>query len=196
MRRHAWLVPGVALLTLGVGFLSVGRARDDADDDLKAAAAASPDVQKLADSVGDPAALKKQADMMEKKYELKPIMWAGFKPKDRGGLGVGSTPAGIETKLITELGKKPLKNLPAQAADLQKMTQVIRGIAEVTPSYAGKFTKTPAEAKTWVDLTEQMKKGSDELSAAIKSNDPKAVYKAANDLNASCNDCHTKFRDN
>jgi len=195
MRRHAWLLPGVGLLTLGVCFLAVARARDDDADDEKAAAAASPDVRKLADAVGNPAALKKQADMMEKKYELKPIMW-GFKPKDRGGLGVGSTPAGIETKLITELGKKPLKNLPAQAADLLKMTQVIRGIAEVTPSYAGKFTKTPAEAKTWQGLADDMKKGSDELEAAIKANDPKAVYKAANDLNTSCDDCHTKFRDN
>jgi soluble cytochrome b562 len=182
------LLPAAGLLALGVCFLAVARGRDD--DDEKAAAAASPDVQKLADSVGNAAALKKQADMMEKKYELKPIMWA-FKPKAKGGL----TPGGIELELIG-LGKKPLKTLPAQAADLQKMTQVIRGIAEVAPSYAGKFTKTPAETKTWDGLVEDMKKGSDELSAAIKANDPKAVQKAANDLNTSCNDCHTKFRDN
>ncbi len=193
MRRHAWLVPGVALLTVAVGFLSVGRARDD-DDDEKAAAAASPDVQKLADSVGIPAALKKQAGMMEKKYELKPIMW-GFKPKAKGGLDLSGIPEGIELKLIS-LGKKPLKTLPAEAADLQKMTQVTRGVAEVTPSYAGKFTKTPAEAKTWQGLADDMKKGSDELAAAIKASDPKAVQKAANDVNTSCNDCHTKFRDN
>lgn len=194
MRRFAWLVPVVALLTLAVGFLSVGRARDE-DDDKKAGEAASPDVQKLADAVGNPAALKKQADMMEKKYELKSIMWA-FKPKASGGIGVGAPPVGIEPKLITELGKKPLKNLPAQAADLLKMNQVIRGIAEVTPSYADKFTKTPAEAKTWKGLADDMKKGSDELEAAIKAGDPKAVHKAANDLNTSCDDCHTKFRDN
>ena len=194
MRRHAWLVPGVALLTLGLGFLSVVRARDDEDDDKKAAAAAAPDVQKLADSVADPAALKKQADMMEKKYELKPIMW-GFKPKVKGGLNLGGVPEGTELKLI-KLGKKPLKTLPAEAADLEKMANLIHGVSEVTPSYAGKFTKTPAQAKTWDGLAADMKKQSDELAAAVKAGSPKAVQKAANDLNTSCNDCHEKFRDN
>lgn len=193
MRRHAWLVPGVALLTLGLCFLSIGRARDD-DDDAKAAAAASPDVQKLADSVTDPAALKKQADMMEKKYELKAIMW-GFKPKAKGGLDISGMPEGTELKLI-KLGKKPLKTLPAEAADLEKMANLIHGVSEVTPSYADKFTKTPAGAKTWDGLAADMKKGSDELAAAVKANNPNAVQKAANDLNTSCNDCHEKFRDN
>ena len=39
-------------------------------------------------------------------------------------------------------------------------------------------------------LADDMKKESDELAAAVKAGNPKAVYKAANDLNTSCNDCH------
>lgn len=191
MKRHAWLLPVAGLLALGVVSLAV--ARDD-DDDQKAAAAAAPDVQKLADAAADAAALTKQADLVSKKYELKPIMWA-FKPKEKGGLGAGSDPQGVELKLI-KLGKKPLKDLPTQAGDLEKTAQLTRGIAEITPSYAGKFTKTPAEAKLWTGYADGMKKGADDLAAAVKAGNANDVQKVANKLNESCNDCHTKFRDN
>src|SRR5580704_7329133 len=107
MRRPAWLLPGLGLLALGVCFLAVARALDKGDEaeDMKAAAAAAPDVQKLADAAaaGDAAALKKLGDDAAKKYELKPVMWA-FKPKDKGGLGVGASatpPDGAELKLIS-----------------------------------------------------------------------------------------------
>jgi soluble cytochrome b562 len=197
MRRNAWLLPALGALALGVSVLAVASGRDkDEADNLKAAAAAAPDVQKLADAAGDPAALKKEAAAISTKDELLPIMWA-FKPAAKGGLGVGGKGEGIELKLIS-LGKKvlPAKDLTAQGADLKRMAEVTRGIAEVTPSYAGKFTKTPAEAKEWNGYAEDMKKTSDDLRLAAKANFAKGIKDAANHLNASCNDCHTKFRDN
>ncbi|HBI45652.1 MAG TPA: hypothetical protein DDY78_22790 [Planctomycetales bacterium] len=198
MRRHAWLLPAVGALALGVSVLAVarGRDKDDEADKLKAAAAAAPDVQKLADAAGDPAALKKEAAVISAKDELLPIMWS-FKPRAKGGLGVGAKGEGIELKLIG-LGKKvlPANDLTAQGADLKRMAEVTRGIAEVTPSYAGKFTKTPAEAKEWKGYAEDMKKASDDLLAAVKANNGKSIKDVTNHLNASCNDCHTKFRDN
>ena len=196
MRRHAWLLPAVAALALGVSVMAVARGDKDEADNLKAAAAAAPDVQKLADAAGDPAALKKEAAAISAKDELLPIMWA-FKPAAKGGLGIGGKGEGIELRLIS-LGKKvlPAKDLTAQAPDLKRMAEVTRGIAEVTPSYAGKFTKTPAEAKEWTAYADAMKKASDDMLAAVKANNGKSIKDASNHLNASCNDCHTKFRDN
>ncbi len=168
MRRPAWLLPGLGLLALGVCFLAVARALDKGDEaeDMKAAAAAAPDVQKLADAAaaGDAAALKKLGDDAAKKYELKAIMFA-FKPKEKGGLGVGATPDGAELTLI-KLGKKalPATALTAQSADLQRMAALVRGISEVTPDFAGKFTKTGADAKVWDGLAEDMTKGAEDLS--------------------------------
>jgi cytochrome c556 len=197
MKRHAWLLPALGALALGVSVLAVARGRDkDEADNLKAAAAAAPDVQKLADAAGDPAALKKEAAAISTKDELLPIMWA-FKPREKGGLGVGAKGEGIELKLIS-LGKNvlPANDLSAQGADLKRMAEVTRGIAEVTPSYAGKFTKTPAEAKQWKGYAEDMKKASTDLIAAVKANNGKSIKDVTNHLNASCNDCHEKFRDN
>jgi cytochrome c556 len=197
MKRHAWLLPALGALALGVSVLAVARGRDkDEADNLKAAAVPAPDVKKRADAAGDPAALKKEAAAISTKDELLPIMWA-FKPREKGGLGVGAKGEGIELKLIS-LGKKvlPAKDLSAQGADLKRMAEVTRGIAEVTPSYAGKFTKTPAEAKQWKGYAEDMKKASTDLIAAVKANNGKSIKDVTNHLNASCNDCHEKFRDN
>ena len=118
MRRHAWLLPAVGALALGLSVLAVARGRDkDEDDKLKAAAAAAPDVNKLADAAADPAALKKAAAAISAKDELLPIMWA-FKPQAKGGIIPGK---GIELGLIS-LGKKPLpaKDLTAQSAELKR----------------------------------------------------------------------------
>ena len=206
MRRHLWLLP-VAVLAAGFCFLTLARARDDDDEKAKIEAAkkAEPDVEKLADAATstNPDDLKKQADAIVKKYdEMLPIMWQ-MKPRDRGGMGVGSKagvydPDSIELQLLQMGGKKgpTMKDVTAHAADYQRMVEVIRGIAAITPSYAGKFAKTPADEKVWKGLADDMAKGSDDLIAAIKSSDDKAYKKAVNNLNHSCNECHTKFRDN
>ncbi len=204
MRRLTWLLP--AVLAAGVCFLTVARARDDDDEKAKMEAAkkAAPDVLKLADLAGKPDDLKKQADAVVKKYdELMPIMWQ-MKPRDRGGLGVGPTPGAfpndaIELELL-QLGKKPppAKDIADHAADFQRMAEVIRGIAAVTPPFGkkGGFTKNAADEKVWSGLADDMAKGSDDLIAAVKGDDPAAFKKAVNNLNHSCNECHTKFRDN
>ena len=209
MRRHVWLLPFAAVVVVGVCFLSVVRARDDDDDKKKMedAKKAAPDVLGLADAVasGNPDALKKQADAVVKKYdELMPIMWQ-MKPRDKNGLGVGPKADvyvndAIELQLL-ELGGKKSKNaqyIKDHAADFQRMAEVVRGIAAVAPPFGkkGGFAKTPADEKVWNSLCEDMAKGSDDLIDAIKKDDDKAFKKAVDNLNKSCNDCHTKFRDN
>ncbi|HVS35572.1 MAG TPA: cytochrome c [Gemmataceae bacterium] len=209
MKKHAWLLALVAMLTAGLCFLTAVRARDDDDKEeqmkIDAAKKAAPDVLGLADSVNDAAKLKQQVDAVTKKYnELLPIMWQ-MKPRDKGGLGVGKPGQypndSIELHLLLDLGgKKPPTGqaFKDQAADNQRMADVIKGIASVTPAYGkkGGFTKGPADEKLWNSFADGMSKGTDDLSAAIKSNDEKAFHTAVNNLNKSCNDCHTKFRDN
>jgi cytochrome c556 len=202
MRRHTWVLPA-AVLALGVCFLTLARARDDDDEQKKIEAAkkAEPDVQKLAEAVGKPDELKKQADAITKKYdEMLPIMWQ-MKPATKGGMQIGKPNTfqndSIELGLL-QMGKKPpmgqaLTNL---APDIQKLAEVTRGIAEVAPHYAKKFTKTPAEEKEWNKLSEDMAKSSDDMMASAQKGDGAAFKKAVNELNRSCNDCHTKFRDN
>jgi len=205
MRRFAWLSP-VAVAALGVCFLTVVRAGDDDDKDkIAAAKKAEPDVEKLADAAGKPDELKKQADAVVKAHdEMLPIMWQ-MKPVDKGGMQIGK-PGTLDRdsielgllKLGTKKGAPTAKDLgdQAKAKDLQRMADVIRGIAEITPAYAPKYAKNKQDEKAWNDLSEGMKKSSDDLRAAIKAGDDKAFVKATNDLNHNCNECHTKFRDN
>jgi cytochrome c556 len=201
MRKHTWVLPA-AVLALGACFLTLARARDDDEEKkIEAAKKALPDVQKLAEAAGKPDELKKQADAISKKYdELLPIMWQ-MKPVSKGGMQIGKPNTfqndSIELGLL-QMGKKPPmgKDLADKAADIQKLAEVTRGIAEVAPHYAKKFTKTPAEEKEWNKLSEDMAKSSDDLNAAAQKADGPGLKKAVNNLNKSCDDCHTKFRDN
>jgi cytochrome c556 len=202
MKRHAWVLP-VAALALGVFFLTVARARDEADEKVKIEAAkkAYDDVKGLADAVAKPEELKKRVDAIVKKYdEMTPIMWQ-MKPVEKGGALVGKPGTfpndSIELGLL-QLGKKPPKaaDIPAQAPDLQRLAEYTRAIAEVAPKYASKWAKNKAEEKAWNELAGDMAKGSDDMISAAQKGDEKALKKAINDLNHSCNECHTKFRDN
>lgn len=202
MKRPVWLAP-VVVLAAGLCFLSIVRARDDEDEKAKMEAAkkAASDVAKLADAATKPDDLKKEADAVVKKYdELLPIMWQ-MKPVERGGMQVGKPGTfpndSIELGLL-QLGKKSpsAKVIGDRASDYQRMAEVIRGISSVTPSYAKKFAKSPPDEKVWNGLADDMAKGADDLIAATKGDDAAAFKKAVNNLNHSCNECHTKFRDN
>ena len=83
------------------------------------------------------------------------------------------------------------------------MADVVRGIAEVAPNYATKYPVTNPGAKKfgrvdkelWNGFADEAKKASDDLRNAITNIDEKAFKKAVNNLNHSCNACHTNFRD-
>lgn len=150
--------------------------------------------------VVDLAAGKGSAEAIAKKAELGEVMHA-FKPRDKGGLGLGPTPGAIkpdaiELKLI-DLGKMkkglPKGDVAKQADAIAKAADVAKAIAEITDFYADKDGKK--NPKKWKEFTDDMKKGAVELSKAAKKGDGEAIKKAANNLNKSCNDCHADFRD-
>ena len=195
MRKCALLLSFV-VLALGAWFLAVARAGPAAPG------AANADVEKVADAVNNPAQLRKLAAGLVTNFELRDVSWA-FKPREKGGLGVGPQPGAIDPdaiqlKLIQMGGQKGISaaDLKANKADYQRVAEITRAIAEAMPGYVTKYTANAGTAKQWVGFADDMKKGSDDLIAAIKGNNLQAIKQAAGKLNMSCNGCHTAFRDN
>jgi cytochrome c556 len=140
------------------------------------------------------------AEEIAKKADLGDVMQA-FKPRSKGGLGVGPTadtikPDGIEQKFI-DLGKskKGLSkaDLAKQADALAHAADAAKAIGEVTLFYADKDgKKNPTKWKQYVG---DMKQSADELSKAARKKDSDGIKKAVTKLNDSCINCHADFRD-
>jgi len=204
MQKYArGLSVAAILLALGAFFLATAHGRDDDDKEkIKKTAAAKEAVLKLVGDLGKDADLKKEAAAVAAKHDIEYVM-NQFKPRDKGGIGVGAKPGAIlpdaiELKLIALGNPKKMiskADLASQQADLQKMAQTTLAIAETTPYYAPKKDEAGKPIKDWLKFSEDMKKQSKDLVGAVKSGDPKMVQKASLTLNSSCNACHTTFRD-
>jgi cytochrome c556 len=179
------------VLALGVWFVV---ASDSVSADSKGKVGPyNADILKLVDGQGS-------ADEIAKKADLGDLMQA-FKPRSKGGLGIGPTadaikPDGIEQKFI-DLGKskKGLSkaDLSKQGEALGKAASATKAISEVTLLYADKEgKKNPTK---WKQYASDMKTAAEALSGALKSGDADGIKKAVGKINASCNDCHSDFRD-
>jgi hypothetical protein len=183
------------VVALAAGLLAAAGGRGAGDDDQKAIQEAQQAVLQLMETLDKGGNGKGQAAAIYNKYkdDLKIVMTV-FKPRDKGGIGVGTKGKGdgIELKIIS-LGKRaPAKDyLDKHRSDLDLMGRVSKAMADV----AAQYPQTKNQ-EMWKKYCEDMRKGADELMAAAKSGDPKAVKTAANNLNASCTDCHAAFRDN
>jgi hypothetical protein len=194
IRARKWSL--LSLLALGVVVLSVTSSYSADEDDIKAVKAAAADVIKLVDTKGD---IAKAADELAKKHEIDKVMH-GFKPRTKNGIGVGEKagavmPDSIELKII-DLGKRKLTEikpeLAKKSADLQRMAEITRAIAEVNEFYAP--TAGKKNPKLYKKFNDDMKKTSKDLIEAIKMADAEKVKAAATSLNKSCNECHAEFR--
>jgi cytochrome c556 len=143
---------------------------------------------------------KGSAEEIAKKAELGDVMQA-FKPRSKGGLGIGPTPDaikpdGIEQKLI-DLGKSKRgltkADLAKQGDALARAAEATKAISDVALFYADKDgKKNPTK---WKQFAGDMKKSAEDLATAAHKSDADAIKKSVNKLNASCNDCHADFRD-
>ncbi len=206
MLKIARALTAVVLTAAVAGlFLAPARGRDDDDKEEKEnrmkTAAAQVDVLKLVDALGGKENdIQKQAQGIAQKHAVKFVM-NQFKPRDKGGVGVGRPGAfpfdGVEEELLF-LSKKgvPPGQMAAQKADLRKMAEVIEAVSYVAPSYAPKTDEAGKPIKDWMRLADDMKKQSKGLVEAIRGGDPRTVQGAAKALNDTCESCHSEFRDN
>jgi hypothetical protein len=127
--------------------------------------------------------------------ELDELMKAAYNPRTRQGIGFGPKGKvhGIEVQL-QHMEKHEMSNeaLNKQKVDLIKMGYINLAMAALTmdryrPSPGPRLPRTE---RAWKQFTEDMKKASLELIAAIKAGKPDKVKRAAEKLNQSCFDCH------
>jgi hypothetical protein len=139
-----------------------------------------------------------QAAEAAKKVEIENLM-IGFKPRNKGGFGIGAkgavTPDGIEQKIINMAKRALTKDqIAKQKEPLIEMAERTKAIAEITQHYMPP-KKAGANPANWKKFTQETKKAADDLAGALKGGDPKKIKDAATDLNASCTNCHSDFRD-
>ena len=160
-------------------------------------------VIKLMESMnGKKGNVKGQVAAIKKKFtDLEPIMYV-YKPRKKGGLGMGKDGDSIEI-VIGKIGDPKSKVWTAKKRldtrkELARVAELSRAVAEVTDAYAKQYKDNNGAGKVnpaeWKEFADKMRQGADELSKAAKGDDADKIQKAANNLSASCTDCHSKFR--
>jgi hypothetical protein len=203
------ILVAIVLPALAVGLTAFARGPseegkgDDEPLQRRKVEAARPDVLRLADSLDrDEDEIERQAQAVAEKHDLGSVMGV-FKPRDKGGVGVGAKPDtilpdGIELKLLL-LGKEPLtpKALEAQRDDLIHAAKVALAVSRAAPLYASQYTGhgTLRAKRDWVLYCKDMNSAAQDWIDAMNRDDFKALKKAGADLNRSCNDCHGDFRE-
>ena|SRR5579875_1693410 len=198
MKRRIAVTFTAALLALGLWSLSALSADDE--DEQKAIKEAQEAVLKLVDTMnGKGGDIKGQVTAIRKKFEeLKPIMWV-YKPRKKGGIGMGKDGADDIELMLGKIGSPTSKvkltpqKLAAMKDDLIKAGELSKAVAEIADLYAEQYAKK--DAAKWRSYIKDMKKGSEELIKAVKSGNVTEVKKAANNLSASCTNCHSDFRE-
>lgn len=194
MRRRAAITFAGALLGLALWTMT---AFSQGNNDKEAQEAILKLVESMRGNKGD---IKAQTAAIKKKFdELEPLMWV-YKPRKKGGLGIGKDGDGIELT-ISKVGNPRAKGWTSKKrldmrGELAKIAELSRAIAEVTDLYPNKYKeikKGKPNPALWKKYVEQMRKGADELGKAAKGQDAAAIQKAAANLESSCTNCHSDF---
>jgi cytochrome c556 len=195
-------------LALGLCLLSSSVTRGDDQEeqekaDIKEAGKANDALKKLIESIEkqmETKDIKKVATDLNKQTDLKHIMWAAYKPREKGGQGVGATagaikPDGIEAKIISMSKKEmPEAQLKKESADLIKMAETSKAMAEIAELNTPKKDDGKKKVADWTKYNDLQKKSANELIDAVKANKPDKVLDATKNLYSSCTNCHTVFR--
>lgn len=207
MRTHARLLAaGVVSLALGLVLLFVSNPISAADEDDEAAEAAKKTVNKVVEAMDkDPAAAAKMAQDiaagLDSETDIMNLMKKRLK-SGKGGWGVGpeatgASDDGIEAK-IRNISRKPPTppQLAKEQKDLVEMAKRTAAIGEIAKHLGPKMKMGDRDPKDWVEYSEAMAKHAKDLAKAIEGKDRDKIKDIAAELNASCNNCHGKFRCN
>jgi hypothetical protein len=193
---------GALALVLGLLAGTSGMSADDEEKKIppEKIKAAQDAVLKLMESKD----VKKDAEAVAKKHELLAVMVAVFKPRAKGGLGVGDkpgaiTPDHIDLKINT-MGKMvmPKATLTKELPALIKMVEATKAAGEVAAYQCPVKTKMgDKDPKKWKEFNDDMIKFSDDLLKELKDANPNPmkIKGAANKLYSTCTGCHGPFRD-
>lgn len=160
---------------------------------------AQKDILDLAKKIEEGKDVGSDCAAIRKKYEELNTLMHSFKPSPKGGIGTGLEPKagdGIEVKIIN-LGKRALSPaaLTKEKSAIVKLGYINAALAEISMHYAPEKPKGGKGAKEWKAYCEEMKKASMELVEAANAGKLPAIKTAATNLNNSCNNCHSDFRD-
>jgi hypothetical protein len=208
MHHRKRLAAGVIVLGFAVIALAgIGRTVAADDEEIVVPKKTLETVNKMADDIAKGNKVDKTADMFFKdngKEPLKKTMWI-FKERDKGGkggLGIGAKPGafdpdGIEAFILNQIGPSPKMklNLKNDAADLTRLADITLAMAEIAGKFAPENSVGKKTPKAWNDYNDEMKKAATQLKDAVKANNNADVKKAFLALAASCNHCHTTFRE-
>jgi cytochrome c556 len=197
-----------ASLALGVCLLSSSITRGDDDEeqekmDIKEAGKATDSLKKLLEAIEkdkDKKDIVKCAEDLNKKTDLKHIMWAAYKPREKGGLGVGDKandikPDGIEAKLIN-MSKKPMPEaqLAKEGPALIKIAEVAQSMAEIAELNTPKKNEPKKPIADWTKANQAQREAAKAFQDAVKAKNPEKLLDATKNLYGSCTNCHSVFR--
>jgi hypothetical protein len=177
------------------GALLATRAGADEDE----AKAARKDILDVAKALEGGKGVVGKVAAIRKKYEDLEHLMKAYKPREKGGLGIGPPGAGdgIEYK-IYNLGKRKLSAaaLAKEKNDLIKMAYLNLAMIEIARPFAPKVPNplNGRGAKEWRQRLDSMKEASRALLDAVKKNDPEALKGAAARIQTSCLKCHDDVR--
>lgn len=144
---------------------------------------------------------KQLAEAAAKNIEDIPEMMHLFKPRNKEGLGVGSTPLanpakdGIEV-MIRDLARDVPGGIAKLAPALEEMGYHIAAMGELSSAAAGKVQFTNKKTKkAWTDMSEEMRKLGGDFAKAAAGKGGQEIKIAAAKVNANCNKCHSIFKD-
>jgi hypothetical protein len=193
MTRAAWIM--MAGLCLALSLAAVGlRGGDPEDEHLnKEVKEATQALVQMLETTGKTGNGKSEAKAIHAKFSkrLKPVMWAAFEARKKGGIGAGpeGPKDGIEERVLQwdSPRSRPLgrDDIIKQKGTLQRVAEVSRAMADVTAEYAPKNSLAK-----WKQYTDAMRKAAEELSRGTTAGDAAMVKKAIANLHGSCTDCH------
>ncbi len=193
-KRVAALIGSVAGLGLLFAFTQSGTAGGEKD-----LAGGIKQIAALIEK-GDAAAAAQQAKALAKDTDVEDVMHL-LRPRKKKGIGVGKTPNtiqpdGIEQQYV-KLGRDELSpsELNKEAKALEHMGYATAAVADFTiakPPEKSDGKKTP---QAWTGYAKEMREAALAFAEAAKSKSPSSVHKAAEKVNAACNNCHSVFRD-
>lgn len=123
-----------------------------------------------------------------------------FKPRNKGGMGVGVKPLtnpakdGLEVAL-RDLGRDVPANVAKQAEALETSGYWIAAIAELSAAKGWERDSGKKTKKAWAAGTEEMRKLGIDFAKAAAGKGGQQIKTAAAKLNENCNRCHSIYKD-